>query len=633
MAGTQARAEPAKKGTKKKALPPLALAALGIVFGDIGTSPLYAFQTVFAAPHGITPQPDRIYGALSLIFWTITLIVTVKYVLIVMRADNNGEGGIMALTALTMLEKFKTKRRKIIMIGLGVFGAALFYGDSMITPAISVLSAVEGLEIAAPNLADFVIPIAIAVLVGLFAVQRFGTGKVGRAFGPIMVVWFLAIAAAGLYSIVQTPEILQAISPTWAINLFVQEPLIAFLSLGSVILCVTGAEALYADMGHFGKGPIRISWFMAATPALYLNYLGQGALVVRNPSEVSSPFYHLFPDSIQLPMVLLATVATVIASQAVISGAFSLTQQAMRLRYVPRMTVRHTSASSAGQIYVPFVNWVLLISVVLLVIGFQDSSNLAAAYGLAVSGTFVITTLLISVVARQRWKVPRKVVVPITIFFLIIDIAFFAANMTKFLHGGYFPVLIAVLVFVIFTTWSRGRVLLRRKTEEIAMDQDEVVTALASDEVVRTPGTRVYLTLNEQVPLALSINIQRLHSVAENTIMLAALSAKVPYVDYGERIKASEWAPGLENVRVYNGFMQPLWTPLDIRKAKERGYDLTGDVIFVVHSIRVQPTKAPGMARWRKVLFAYMMHNASDPARYFRLPNDRVVEYSSVVEI
>ena len=447
----------------------LSLGSLGIVFGDIGTSPLYAFQEIFAGPHDIDATPDRVLGAASLVFWTLTLIVSVKYVLIVMRADNDGEGGIMALAALATSAPLRSPRVRVALMTLGIAGAALFYGDGMITPAVSVLSAVEGLEVAEPALADAVLPIAVAVLVALFLVQRFGTARIGRAFGPVMLLWFVVIGVFGLLGVLAHPQVLAAVSPSHAIGFFVGEPWAAFLALGSVVLCVTGAEALYADMGHFGRAPIRVSWFAVATPALYLTYLGQAALVVTDPAAAQNPFYLLVPDALQLPMVVLATVATVIASQAVITGLFSMTSQAVRLDYLPRLTIRHTSGLERGQVYVPAVNWVLMVAVVGLVLAFQDSSNLASAYGIAVTGTFVITTSLITVVARTRWHVPLWALVPVSGLFLVIDLSFFLANLTKFGHGGWFPLVVALVVFTLLTTWRAGRVLLRSRVADLSV--------------------------------------------------------------------------------------------------------------------------------------------------------------------
>ncbi len=609
----------------------LALAALGVVFGDIGTSPLYAFQTVFAAPHDIAVDDLRLFGALSLIFWTITLIVSVKYVLIVMRADNDGEGGIMALTALT---RSLPVRHLGLLLALGVFGAALFYGDSIITPAISVLSAVEGLELVAPELASAVVPIALVVLVALFLAQRFGTHRVGVAFGPVMFVWFVVIGAMGLISVAQTPSILRVISPTYAVSWALHEPLIAFLALGSVILCVTGAEALFADMGHFGRRPIRLAWFALVSIALYLNYLGQGALVMRDPAAIENPFYLLAPQSLQLPLVILATLATVIASQAVISGAFSLTEQAVHLRYLPRMLIKHTSPSARGQIYVPLVNWLLLVAVVLLVIGFRDSERLASAYGLAVSGTFVITTLLITVVAHHKWHVAPVILVPLTALFLFIDLSFFTANLTKLVHGGWFPLAIAALLYVLLMTWSRGRALLHRRRAEIGDNDEQLATLLAHARAEPMPGSAVYLTADVRPPLAMLEYLKLGGTIHRDSIHLAVLSAStVPYVDEAEQLTVDHIAPGFDRARLRLGFMQRADIPTVLRLLTQAGLPVDDNTILVVYTTRVVPRGREGMMLWRKHLFAFMLRNAVDPVAYFRLESGRIIEFTDVVRI
>ena len=434
----------------------LTVGAIGVVFGDIGTSPLYAFTQIFSGAHTIPVVEARVLGALSMVFWTLTLVVSVKYVVIVMRADNQGEGGIMVLASLAS-NAVKRHRASAGLMLLGLTGAALFYGDGLITPAISVLSAVEGIGVAAPSLNRLVIPIALVILFLFFAVQRFGTGRVGRVFGPIMIVWFLSIAILGLASITKTPGVMRSINPYYAFTFFSGEPGLAFLALGAIVLCVTGAEALYADMGQFGRSPIRLSWFAIVAPALYLNYLGQGALVLRDSSAVTNSFFLLVPHALQIPMVILATAATVIASQAVVSGAFSMTQQAIRLGYLPRMTVRHTSANEGGQVYVPAVNWMLMVAVLGLIIGFQDSSRLASAYGIAVTGTFVITGVLVAILARNKWGVSLWIVIPAAAVSLVIDGAFFLSNLTKFMHGGWFPLVIAVIIVAMLSTWQWGR--------------------------------------------------------------------------------------------------------------------------------------------------------------------------------
>ncbi len=612
----------------------LALGALGIVFGDIGTSPLYAFQQIFSGAHDIGVQEPRVFGAVSLVFWTLTLIVTVKYVLIVMRADNDGEGGIMALTALIQRIPALTRRSTAVLMGLGVFGAALFYGDGMVTPAVSVMSAVEGIEIVAPNMTELVVPLSVGVLVVLFACQRIGTGKVGSAFGPVMLVWFATIAVLGAVSIAQTPEILTAISPTHAFSLILAEPLVAFLSLGSVVLCVTGAEALYADMGHFGRGPIRLSWFAVATPALYLNYFGQAALVVRDPTAADNPFYLLVPHALLWPMIILATLATVIASQAVISGAFSMTEAAIQLRYLPRMTVRHTSASERGQIYVPMVNWALCIVVVGLVVGFQNSDNLASAYGIAVTGTFVITTVLITVVARLQWRQPLWRVVPIAGFFLFLDLSFFIANLTKFDHGGWFPLASAAIVFTLLMTWSRGRRRLADVTLDRVMDDDQFTTFMAGHDVPIQPGTSIYVSFNARLPLSLTEYLQMGGSLEQNSVHLAILSDTHPYVPDDEKVSLVRLDPHLTRVVATYGFMEAPDVVGAMRLAVAAGLDVPLDgAVVVVHSARALATSSPGMWRWSKHLFAFMLRNSTGPSTFLRVPPDRAVEWTSLVKL
>jgi KUP system potassium uptake protein len=462
----------------------LSLGALGIVFGDIGTSPLYALQTVFAADqHAVRPTESGVYGVISLVFWAITLIVSIKYVALIMRADNEGEGGIMALIALIRGKGLKQRFAQVTLVALGIFGASLFYGDGMITPAISVLSAVEGIEVVEPSLHELVVPITLVILAGLFAIQRFGTGAVGRLFGPIMALWFTLLAVAGLHEVVKEPGILRAISPTYAVSFMFEHGHVAFIALGSVVLTVTGAEALYADMGHFGRRPIRLSWFSAVFPALILNYMGQGALILHSPKAIENPFYLLIPHWGRIPMIGLATVATVIASQAVISGAFSVTRQAVQLGFLPRLTIRHTSRE-AGQVYVPAVNWGIFVAVVLLVVGFGSSQHLAAAYGIAVTGTLAIDTVLFFVVVHILWGKPKRLAVGGAIAFLIVDLAFFSANLPKVVHGGWFPLAIAALVFLVLTTWQRGREIITKKRTELEGPLRDFV------EEIRDPDSR-----------------------------------------------------------------------------------------------------------------------------------------------
>ena len=517
----------------------LTLGALGVVFGDIGTSPLYALQQVFAGAHSMAPTESRIYGVLSLVFWSVTVIVSIKYVTFIMRADNEGEGGIMALISLIQRTTLRGGPHKLVLIALGIFGASLFYGDGMITPAISVLSAVEGLEVVSPRLDSYVVPIALCVLTGLFAVQRFGTGALGNLFGPVMALWFGILGLLGLLEVTKEPEVLRALSPTYAVEFFVDSPTTAFLALGSVVLAVTGAEALYADMGHFGRAPIRRAWFLAAFPALMLNYLGQGALLLSNPEAVDNPFFRLVPDWGRLPMVLLATVATVIASQAVISGAFSVTRQAVQLGFLPRLVIRHTSELSIGQIYIPAVNWALFVAIVGLVVGFGSSSGLASAYGIAVTGTLAIDTILFCVVVRVLWRKPLWVALAAAAAFLTVDLSFFAANLTKVLHGGWFPLAIAFVIFTLLMTWQRGRTIVTRNRIAREGPLSDFIGELERREhpVVRVPGLAVFLNASAHTtPLALRHNVKHNRVLHEHVIILTVETRDVPHVPESERV-------------------------------------------------------------------------------------------------
>lgn len=616
--------------SNRKAL--LALGALGVVFGDIGTSPLYAFQEIFDGVHDIPAVEHRVYGAASMVFWTLTLIVSIKYVLIVMRADNDGEGGIMALASLAVS---KVKHRRKLIMGLGILGAALFYGDGMITPAVSVLSAVEGLELVDPGLTPWVVPIAVVILVALFMVQRHGTGKMGAAFGPVMFIWFVTIAVLGLVSLVQTPEIVAAINPMYAVSFFSGEPMLAFLALGSVVLCVTGAEALYADMGQFGRGPIRFSWFVIAVPALYLNYFGQAALVVRDPQASTNPFYLLVPSSIQLPVIILATLATVIASQAVISGAFSMTRQAIQLDYLPRLLIRHTSSSERGQIYVPAVNWMLMIAVAILVITFQDSSRLASAYGIAVTGTFVITTCLITVVALNYWKVKPIFVWPVFVVFFIIDSAFFLANLTKFADGGWFPLAVAFIVFSVLMTWRRGRSLLQAKMKTLGPPLKDFIDELNASDIVRVPGSRVYLATDLNVtPFALVQQTRLLRSAADQIVLLQFVTATVPRVDPDKRLDVHRPYPDVTQVAVHLGFMERVRAEDVMDAIAAEGVPILPDeCVYVVHQVSIEPSKSAHMWMRRQYLYAFMQRVALNPSVYLRLPVDRVLGVWTVVKL
>jgi KUP system potassium uptake protein len=617
----------------------LAAGALGVVFGDIGTSPLYALQATFT--EAVTPDRTGVYGVISLVFWAITLIVSVKYVTFIMRADNEGEGGIMALIARVQTVTLHARWAKMALIALGIFGASLFYGDGMITPAISVLSAVEGLKVASPGLATYVDEITIAIIVVLFAIQRFGTGAVGRAFGPIMAVWFTILAVAGAASVVHHPGILRAVSPTYGVSFLVEHGGVAFAALGSVVLTVTGAEALYADMGHFGRPPIRRSWFVVVFPALILNYMGQGALILRSPGSVDNPFFLLFPHWARLPMVFLATVATVIASQAVISGAFSVTRQAVQLGFLPRLTVLHTSRQEAGQVYVPAVNWGIFAAVVALVVGFGSAEHLASAYGIAVTGTLAIDTVLFFVVVRTLWHKPWWLVGLGAAAFLTVDLTFFAANLPKVLHGGWFPLLIALIVFVVLTTWQRGReIVTRNRTEEEGPLRAFVEEVHRHETpVARPPLTGVFLNANlETTPLALRANFEHNHTLHENVVIVSVQTLRVPHVPEQDRVTADDLGyrdDGITHLIVRYGFQDTIDIPRTLHlaaKRLERDIDHE-NVSYFVSRITIVTTDAPGMARWRKKLFTAIARNAANPVPYFGLPDERTVVMGSHIEL
>jgi KUP system potassium uptake protein len=608
-------------------------------FGDIGTSPLYAMKEAFSGPHVLAPTERSVYGVLSLIFWSITIIVSVKYLLFIMRADNDGEGGIMALIALVQRVPQRTARAAAGLVALGVFGAALFYGDGMITPAISVLSAVEGLGVAAPSLDEAVVPATLVVITALFAFQKLGTGAVGRLFGPVMAVWFAALAALGVARVAQEPGVLRALSPSYAAAFFLAEPRAAFLALGSVVLAVTGAEALYADMGHFGRSAIRRAWFALVMPALFLNYLGQGALLLADPGAADSPFYRLVPGWAQLPMVVLATVAAVIASQAVISGAFSITRQAVRLGFLPRLTVRHTSPE-AGQVYVPAVNWLLFAAVAGLVVGFGSSTRLASAYGVAVTGTLAIDTVLAFVVVRTLWHKPIWMVLAGAALFLAVDLTFFAANVTKIPHGGWFPLVVGAVLFAVLTTWRRGRDIVSRKREEeegpLQAFVDEVKASPRPP--LRVPGTAVFLNASENTtPLALRYNVEHNHVLHERVVILNVDTVGVPHVAERDRLHIDDLRDpedGIILICARFGFQDPPNVPAALRLAVRHGVDLDVDgASYFLSRIRIEASRRGGMAMWRKRLFTAISRNAASPTRYFRLPEERVVSLGSTVEL
>ena len=612
----------------------LAVGAIGIVFGDIGTSPLYAFRETFAGHHPLTLDPAHIMGVVSLMFWSMMAVVTLKYVTIIMRADNRGEGGSLALLAL-ISGRTKTKAWTRGIVLLGVFATALFYGDSMITPAVSVLGAVEGLSVAAPAFGGLVLPISIVILIALFSIQARGTAQVGALFGPIMVIYFLVIATLGTMSILKTPYILWALSPTWAVHFFVTDSVAAFLALGSVVLAVTGAEALYADMGHFGRNPIRVSWLVFVLPALMLNYMGQGALLYRDGAvALESPFYFLAPPGLQLPLVLLATLAAIIASQAVISGAFSVTQQAIQLGFIPRLKIAHTSASTAGQIYIPLVNWLLMTMVILLVLTFQTSSNLTSAYGIAVTGAMLIDTCLLGVVLFRLWKWPVYYAAPLLVLFAIVDGAYFSANMTKVPDGGWFPLLVGLIIFTLLTTWARGRTLMIERLRESAMPMTVFIQS-AANSAARVSGTAVFMTSTpEGVPHALLHNLKHNKVLHERVILLTVKIADAPYVAEADRIAQQDLGQGFHRLVIRYGFMQEADVPAALKQVHGCGADFKMmETSFFLARQTLLASSRPGMAIWREKLFAWMLRNAESAMEFFRLPTNRVVELGSQVEI
>jgi KUP system potassium uptake protein len=621
----------------------LALGALGIVFGDIGTSPLYALQTVFSADHqAVKPTEGDVFGVISLVFWSITLIVSIEFVLFIMRADNDGEGGILALIAKVEGAPLRSHKAKAVLIALGMFGVALFYGDGIITPAISVLSAVEGMEIVEPSLESLVLPITIAILAGVFAIQRFGTHVIGRVFGPVMVVWFTVIAAAGLGRIVAHPAIVKALSPHYGVEFFTAHPGIAFISLGAIVLTITGAEALYADMGHFGRKPISRAWFFVVFPALTLNYMGQGSLILANPSAIDSPFFLLIPEWGRIPMVALATVATVIASQSVISGAFSVTRQAVQLGFLPRLTIRHTSAREIGQVYVPAVNWFLLLAVVLLVLGFGSSTGLASAYGIAVTGTITVDTLLFLVVARVLWRKPGWLVALGAAVFFTADLAFLGANLTKVAHGGWFPLTVGAAVFTVLSTWKRGSEKVRAARVEEEGSLRSFVTELRGMEPppVRVPGTAVYLNARrETTPLALRAGVEHNFAIRESVVIISIETTRAPFVPESERLVVDSLGyedDGIAHLTARYGFQDSFNVPRLLALAEETGLECEVDVdnaVYFVSQVAVTATAAPGMRGWRKRLYIAMSRNAASPVDYFHLPGDRTVSIGSRIEL
>jgi KUP system potassium uptake protein len=616
----------------------LAIGAIGIVFGDIGTSPIYAFRETFAGHHPLAPDTLHIYGVLSLVFWSMMLMVTLKYVTVIMRADNKGEGGSLALLAL-INRSTPGKRWTAPIVLLGVFATALFYGDSMITPAMSVLSAVEGLTVVEKGLAPLVLPIAVGILVFLFMIQSRGTAAVGRLFGPIMLTYFVVIAGLGIMYLVQAPTILAALNPWYALQFFTADSWAAFLALGSVVLAVTGAEALYADMGHFGRNPIRVSWMFFVLPALMLNYLGQGAMVLsQTPAEaletIKNPFFYLAPEAFRLPLVILATLATIIASQAVISGAFSVTHQAIQLGFIPRLRITHTSASTAGQIYIPVINWALMVSVILLVLSFGSSSNLAAAYGIAVTGAMTIDACLIAVVLFSLWKWNRVLAVGLLAVFFVVDLAYLASNLTKVPEGGWFPLLVGAIAFTLLTTWAKGRKLMIERLREAAMPISIFIESAASS-ATRVAGTAVFMTsTSDGVPHALLHNLKHNKVLHERVILLTVKIADVPYVERETRCQLEPLGHGFHRLVVKYGFMEEPDVPAALKAVTGCGPEFKMmDTSFFLARQTLLASSRPGMAIWREKLFAWMLRNAESAMEFFKLPTNRVVELGSQVEI
>jgi KUP system potassium uptake protein len=613
----------------------LLVAAAGVVYGDIGTSPLYTLKEVFSEQYGVQVNHDGVLGVLSLIFWSLIWVVSIKYMLFVLRADNDGEGGAMALTALAQRAARSYPRLKAAVVLLGLFGTALFYGDSMITPAISVLSAIEGLDLAFDGISHWVVPLSLIVLVGLFLIQKHGTARIGILFGPIMVLWFSVLGALGIYGIYQQPEVLKAINPYWCVHFFIVHPGIGVAILGAVVLALTGAEALYADMGHFGRKPIARAWFFLVLPGLVLNYFGQGAAILGDPGAARNPFYLLAPGWALLPMVLLSTLATVIASQAVISGAFSLTHQAMQLGYIPRMFVQHTSQQEQGQIYIGAVNWALMVGVVLLVIGFESSGALASAYGVAVTGTMLITTLLVSVVMLLLWSTPRWLAIPVLLGFLFVDSLFFAANVPKIFQGGAFPVIAGAALFVLMTTWKRGKQIVVERLDETALPLPLFISSIRSQPPHRVQGTSVFLTARpDAVPHALLHNMLHNQVLHEQVVLLTVVSEDTPRVLDERRFEVDAYGDGFFRVILHFGFIEEPDVPAALKLCHLNELDFSPmSTTYFLSRETVIPTKRIGMARWREALFAFLLKNANSNLKFFNLPLNRVIELGTQVEI
>jgi KUP system potassium uptake protein len=635
--GTQGQAHRGQAHGHATGLGGLVVAAVGVVFGDIGTSPLYTIRQAFSPHYGLVANHDTVLGVLSMIFWALTLVVTVKYVTIIMRADNEGEGGIMALMALAQRCLPKDSRLGYLVGVLGIFGASLFFGDGVLTPAITVLSAVEGLEVVSPRLHPWVVPIALLVLVALFYSQRHGTEKVGRVFGPVMVAWFLVLAALGVANILHEPEVLHAVNPWWAARFFVDHPWGGVFILGAVVLAVTGGEAIYTDMGHFGAKPIRVAWYFFVLPALMLNYLGQGALVLEDPAAIRNPFYVGVPEWAHWPVIVLATMAAVIACQAVITGGYSVARQAMQLGYMPRMRIRHTSSDTIGQIYIPGINWTMMVIVLGLVLSFGSSSALATAYGISVSATMLIDTLLLAIVAFALWPKWRLWVLPLCAVFLVVDLAFLVANGVKVLQGGWFPVVLGSVLFVLLRTWRRGRQTLHEEVQKQGIRLDAFIPGLMLAPPVRVPGTAVFMTSDRDVvPQALLHNLKHNKVLHERNVFLTVETRDVPYVPRSQRLKIEPIGDGFYRVTVRYGFMETPDVPLALMGACDDESGLTFDPMETTYFVSRQTVVANrhrGMPVWRDRLFAVMHRNAAPADQFFRIPGNRLVELGSQVEI
>jgi KUP system potassium uptake protein len=627
---------PAPAGHQKPALPTVVVAAIGIVFGDIGTSVLYALRETFNPVHGIPLNSNTVLGVISLLFWALVIVVAFKYVLFVMRADNNGEGGALALMTLSLRRIRQGSRAAAGLMMLGLFGACMFYGDAVIAPAISVMSAVEGLSLVAPHLSPAILPITLIILSILFWLQRHGTAAVGRLFGPVMLIWFATLATLGLWHIVQAPEIIQALNPVHALYFISHHGWQGYLALGSIFLVLTGAEALYVDIGHFGAHPIRLGWYSVVMPALMLNYFGQGALLLNNAHAIENPFYLLAPSWALLPLVILATLATIIASQAVISGAFSLTAQAIRLGYVPRMKILHTSERAIGQIYIPFVNGLLLVVISCIVIGFKRSDHLAAAYGIAVSTTMVITTILACVVMVRVWRWSRTGVALLSALFLTVDIAFFGANMLKLAEGGWLPLSIGAVLFLLLMTWYKGQHLVKAHTALDGIALQPFISSLLAHPPHRVAGTAVYLTGSDKfVPVSLLHNLKHNKVLHQQTVLLHFITQDVPYIDAQHRIEMTALGPGIVLVCAAYGFNE---TPdvLTVLRLLEKQHGIPFELMatsFFLARETIVPTRLPGMSVWRERIFAWMHQNAAKPTDFFKIPANRVVELGTKIEI